>query len=56
MTHADIIKHFGGVMRAAEQLGYSRISIWKWRRGVPLRTQIIIEAKTGGVLKAKKRK
>jgi hypothetical protein len=55
MTRADIIKHYGGINKAAEQLGYSRNAIWKWRKGVPLRTQIFIEATTNGALKAQTR-
>ncbi len=55
MTRTQIIAHFGNVTKAAEALGYSRFAVWKWRKGVPLRTQQFIEAQTSGALKAAKR-
>ena len=55
MTRKQIIEFFGGVNKAAEALGYSRYGIWLWRKGVPLKAQNYIEAKTSGALKAAKR-
>lgn len=52
MTREQIIKHFGSIKNAAESLGYTRFAIWKWRKGIPLRTQLVIEKITDGALKA----
>ena len=56
MTRAQIIKHFGNITKACEALGYSRFGVWRWKQGVPLKTQRYIEAHTNGALKAQIRK
>jgi len=57
MTFKDILKHFGTVDRASMSLHYTRMAIYNWqKRGIPYRTQIVIQAVTGGKLKAEKKK
>lgn len=60
MTYDQIVKYFkakfpedrgAGAASAARELGYSRYSLYFWRdNGIPLRTQQLISAKTGGAL------
>lgn len=56
MTRDQIVKHFGGVQKAADGLGVSRQTIYLWDGGIPHRSQQLIEALTGGKLKADKKK
>jgi len=54
MRYSDLIKHFGSVAEAARKLGFTRAGIYYWRDNtIPRRTQELIEAITGGKLKAK---
>jgi len=55
MTRNDIIKHYGSILKAVEATGYSRAAMYKWRLGIPLRSQLVIESHTNGALKAQKR-
>lgn len=50
----DVVDHFGGWARASRALimGNSTHHAWKMKGFIPIRTQHIIEKKTGGVLKA----
>lgn len=53
MTYDSLIKHFGGALQAAAELGYTHQAIYAWqKRGIPKRSQIIIESNTRGKLKA----
>lgn len=65
MTYDQIVKYFKakfpdesgiGAATAARELGYSKFSLYHWRdAGIPLRTQQLISAKTGGALLANER-
>lgn len=56
MTRQQVINYFGGsITQACDFLGYSRHTIYRWRKGIPLRAQIVIEKMTDGGLKAQKR-
>jgi len=59
MNHKTLVEYYGSASEAARQLGFTRacVSLWK-QRGIPKRTQTLIEALSGGKLlsKASKRK
>lgn len=54
MQYDDVISHFQSVARAAEKLGFTPQAIYKWRNNgeIPERTQLYIQAKTRGKLRA----
>ena len=55
MTTNDIIKHYKTIAKATEILGYTRQTLWNWRKaGIPYRTQVVIQFKTMGALQADK--
>jgi hypothetical protein len=55
MTTNDIIKHYKTIAIATEILGYTRQTLWNWRKsGIPYRTQVVIQFKTMGALQADK--
>jgi hypothetical protein len=59
MTPEQIIKHFdGSIPFAAYNLGFTDAAVRKWVKNgaVPEKTQRLVEAVTGGKLKAGKKK
>ena len=56
MTRQQVISHFGNITKACDALGYTRYAVYKWRKGIPLRTQHAIESMSCGALKAQIRK
>lgn len=54
MKPKDVVKHFGGIVKAAEALGVSRqaIYIWLQRKKIPPQRAYQIQVITGGTLKA----
>lgn len=55
MTYKNLIKLFGSGPKAAKALGFTRMAVNHWKhKGIPLRTQELIEAKTNKLLKAEK--
>lgn len=53
MTFDQIKKHYGTVVMAAKQIGYTRQTIYEWAKsGVPEITQLEIQKKTRGQLRA----
>lgn len=53
MTKQDVIDHFGGVVKAAEGLGYtSRGTVSKWPEKLDIKIQLYVEHMTNGALKA----
>lgn len=56
MKRIDVIKHYGNITQTCIELGYTRYGIWRWKKGIPLKAQQLIEAKTNGALVASKPK
>ena len=54
MTKTDVIKHYGGVIKAAKALDVSKGAISQWPEDLPPRTQCFVEVVSGGALKADK--
>lgn len=55
MNYKQLVKYFGGVTNASDKIGYTRAAIYQWRlRGIPFRTQKLIEQATEGKLRAQK--
>lgn len=55
MTYAELIAYFGGTQeKAADGIGrdQSTVSDWKTAGRIPAPSQMLIELKTGGALKA----
>ncbi len=54
MKPKDVIRYFGGVSKTADAIGYTRQGVQKWRklRSVPERAQYLVQAASGGELKA----
>lgn len=52
MTEAQVFKHYGGVRETAEALKITTQAVYAWKGKVPRRAQQLIEADTGGMLKA----
>ena len=54
MNYRQLVKHYGGLTRAATALGLGRQTVhsWKTRSRIPARWQAEIEAKTDGALLA----
>lgn len=56
MTYNHLVKHYGSAPKAARALGFTRMGVHAWKRGgIPIRTQELIQSKTGGALKAAKK-
>jgi hypothetical protein len=59
MTPKDILKQYDdSVTKASQALGFTRAAIYKWlaNRRIPYASQEVIELRSGGLLKATKRK
>jgi transposase-like protein len=56
MTYTQLIKHFGSHAIAARKLGYSVMTLYKWRNhgAIPIRAQAYIAYATADKLKADK--
>lgn len=54
MTPRDVVKHFGGIVAAADALGVTRQAIYMWlkRRRIPAQRAYQVQVVTGGALKA----
>lgn len=54
MTFDEVCVYYGGAAAAAEALGIRRQTVyaWRYRGGIPLRTQYQIQVVSGGVLVA----
>ena len=53
MNYQQIVKLYSGVTGASRALGFSRQTIYNWRKGIPAKTQELIEYKSSGRLKRK---
>ncbi|WNO60863.1 Cro/CI family transcriptional regulator [Rheinheimera sp. MMS21-TC3] len=53
MKKADVISHFGGVIKTAKALGITSQSISQWPDQIPELRAYQIQHLTGGALKAK---
>ena len=55
MTLEQVIKFFGSRKEAAYRIGYHEQTFryWEEKKQIPQRAQLVIEAKTNGILKAK---
>lgn len=54
MTYTQIVKHFGGVSKAAQAIGMTRQCLYEWRRrgGIPYPRQLYIQEVSKGKLRA----
>ena len=50
MNYNELVKHYGGLTKAAQALGFKNkqtVHAWKERRRIPTRWQLLIESETG---------
>lgn len=54
MTYEEVKKYYGSGYKIARDGGFSAGAPYNWKRKgfIPIETQMIIEERTGGVLKA----
>ena len=54
MTYDEVAKYYGSGYRIADKGGFSRGAPYNWKKQgyIPIETQMLIEKRTGGELKA----
>lgn len=52
MTRDEAVQHFGSVIKLGKAIGITPQGIYQWRRGMPLKYQLIVQQLTDGALKA----
>jgi len=54
MTYKQVLKHYRTVKNLAAAIGITHQAIYAWKGSIPATSQALIEANTGGKLKASK--